>query len=177
MVNKRLYRPCGGCRFRRDPKLLAARAARLAEAEAEDADAKAAAETWFEEQVKLQANSRGSSVMSIIQVVIAASDFIVGPLIGAAADAYGRKALVLIAPAVQAGFRLAVALRPSVPLFAAFQMAQVRKAPSWSRSWACFSLQPLASNLYILGQPNTFLATCIGHHQHRLRPGALPHDR
>ena len=82
VVNKRLYRPCGGCRFRRDPKLLAARAARLAEAEAEDADAKTAAEAWFEEQVKVKANSRGSSVMSIIQVVIAASDFIVCALPG-----------------------------------------------------------------------------------------------
>jgi hypothetical protein len=66
----------------------------------------------------------------------------VGPLIGAAADAYGRKALVLIAPAVQAGFRLAVALRPSVPLFAAFQMAQVRETSSWPLVHHTTSIDP-----------------------------------
>ena len=42
--------------------------------------------------------------------------------------------------------------------------AQVRKTPSWPRSWANFSLLPLYShrnawaNLHLLGQPNTFLA-------------------
>ena len=41
---------------------------------------------------------------------------------------------------------------------------QVRKTPSWPRSWANFSLLWLYShnnawaNLHLLGQPNTFLA-------------------
>jgi hypothetical protein len=42
---------------------------------------------------------------------------------------------------------------------------QVRKPPSWPRSWANFSLLQLYSrrkawaNLHVLGQPNTFLAS------------------
>ena len=45
-----------------------------------------------------------------------------------------------------------------------YMVAQVRKTPSWPRSWANFSLLPLYShrnawaNLHLLGQPNTFLA-------------------
>ena len=41
---------------------------------------------------------------------------------------------------------------------------EVRKMPSWPRSWANFSLLQLYShrnawaNLHLLGQPNTFLA-------------------
>ena len=41
---------------------------------------------------------------------------------------------------------------------------EVRKTPSWPRSWANFSLLSLYSrrnawvNLHLLGQPNTFLA-------------------
>lgn len=62
--------------------------------------------------------------MSTIQVVIALGDFVIGPVLGAAADAYGRKSLVLIAPAVQGFFRAAIAFRPSVGLFVAFQMVQ-----------------------------------------------------
>ena len=43
------------------------------------------------------------------------------------------------------------------------QQIQVRKTPSWPRSWANFSLLSLYShrnalaNLHLLGQPNTFL--------------------
>ena len=57
-------------------------------------------------------------------MVIALGDFVIGPILGAAADAFGRKGLVLIAPALQGLFRAAIAIRPSVPLFVAFQMAQ-----------------------------------------------------
>jgi hypothetical protein len=45
--------------------------------------------------------------------------------------------------------------------------SQVRKAPSWSRSWANFNHLQLYShrnawaNLHVLGQPNTFLATAL----------------
>jgi hypothetical protein len=45
---------------------------------------------------------------------------------------------------------------------------QVRKVPSWPRSWANFSLLPLYSHrnawasLHLLGQPNTFLAPAAG---------------
>ena len=47
-------------------------------------------------------------------------------------------------------------------------IAQVRKTPSWPRSWANFSILSLYShvsawaNLHILGQPNTFLAPGLG---------------
>ena len=49
--------------------------------------------------------------------------------------------------------------------------ARVRKRPSWSRSWANFSLLWLYpywnawANLHILGQPNTFLAAVGGKRQ------------
>jgi hypothetical protein len=52
---------------------------------------------------------------------------------------------------------------------------QVRKTPSWPRSWANFSLFCLYShrnvwaNSHLLGQPNTFLATG-GHRLRGLRP-------
>ena len=57
-------------------------------------------------------------------------------------------------------------LRKSAPKTDAFIKcdAQVRKTPSWPRSWANFSLLPLCShrnawaNLRLLGQPNSFLA-------------------
>jgi hypothetical protein len=39
--------------------------------------------------------------MSTVQIVIALGDFVVGPVLGAAADAYGRKGFMLIAPAIQ----------------------------------------------------------------------------
>jgi MFS family permease len=121
--------------FRKRPVLLAAREEkreRLAAGDAElrerlpadKAEAVAALDAEFEEEVRIKANSRAAHIMSAIQVVIAVGDFIIGPVLGAAADAYGRKFLVLIAPAVQGLFRLAIALKPSVPLFVAFQMAQ-----------------------------------------------------
>ena len=39
--------------------------------------------------------------MSTVQIVIALGDFVIGPVLGAAADAYGRKGFMLIAPAIQ----------------------------------------------------------------------------
>jgi hypothetical protein len=48
------------------------------------------------------------------------------------------------------------------------RLAEVRKTPSWPRSWANFSLLELYShrnawaNLHLLGQPNTFLAGGAG---------------
>jgi hypothetical protein len=51
---------------------------------------------------------------------------------------------------------------------AANGMCKVRKAPSWPRSWANFSLLQLYShrgawaNLHLLGQPDTFLAADPG---------------
>jgi MFS family permease len=103
----------------------------LADAGSDEAAAVAARDE-FEQSVKIQANSRAAHIMSTIQVVIALGDFVIGPLLGAAADAYGRKGLVLVAPAVQGLFRLAIAMRPSVPLFVAFQMAQVSRVPDQS---------------------------------------------
>jgi hypothetical protein len=55
--------------------------------------------------------------------------------------------------------------------------AQVRKTPSWPRSWANFSLLWLYSyrnawtNLHFLGQPNTFLVIRGGRAALRSRPG------
>ena len=93
-----------------------------AAAEGEEAMSKLDAE--FEEEVKIKANSRAAYIMSTIQVVIALGDFVVGPVLGAWADAYGRKGIVLLAPAIQGVFRAAIAVRPSVGLFVGFQMVQ-----------------------------------------------------
>ena len=89
-----------------------------AAAEGEEAMSKLDAE--FEEEVKIKANSRAAYIMSTIQVVIALGDFVVGPVLGAWADAYGRKGIVLLAPAIQGVFRAAIAVRPSVGLFVGF---------------------------------------------------------
>jgi hypothetical protein len=62
-------------------------------------------------------------------------------------------------------------LKPSERLTVAEELereAQVRKSPSWPRSWANFSLLSLYphrnawSNLHLLGQPTTFLAAGDG---------------
>ena len=67
---------------------------------------------------------RFGSPHAVVMIVISLGDFVIGPILGSFADAYGRKVLMLIAPAVQGIFRAAIAVRPSVPLFVAFQMAQ-----------------------------------------------------
>jgi hypothetical protein len=62
-----------------------------------------------------------------------------------------------------------------------YPVVQVRKTPSWPRSWANVSILSLYShrnawaNLHLLGQPNTFLAAVVPvlHGQPRLRR-ALP---
>jgi MFS family permease len=81
-------------------------------------------EAEYEQAVKTKANSMAAHILSTVQVVIALGDFVIGPLLGAAADAYGRKWMCIIAPLVQGLFRALIAVRPSVPLFVAFQMAQ-----------------------------------------------------
>ena len=95
-----------------------------AKAAVEGDDALSKLDAEFEEAVKIKANSRAAYIMSTIQVVIALGDFVVGPVLGAWADAYGRKGIVLIAPAIQGIFRAAIAVRPSVGLFVGFQMVQ-----------------------------------------------------
>ena len=101
----------------------ASRVAKL-DAAGDSADARAEAEAEAERDVKIAANSRAAHIMSMVMIVVSLGDFVIGPLLGGVADAWGRKSLVLIAPAVQGIFRAAIALRPSVPLFVAFQMAQ-----------------------------------------------------
>ena len=108
-------------RFRKS--LADSRERKLAEA-GDSADARAAAEQDFEGAVKTSANSRAAHIMSMIMVAVSLGDFVIGPLLGGIADAWGRKFLMLIAPAVQGLFRAAIAVRPSVPLFVAFQVAQ-----------------------------------------------------
>ena len=55
---------------------------------------------------------------------------------------------------------------------------QVRKTPSWPRSWASFSLLQLHShrnawaNSHLLGQPNTFLALALALALDRIPLGA-----
>ena len=111
--------------FREKPELVAERDEKRRKlGESPDAEALEKVEAEFDEQIKVKANSRAAYIMSTVQVVIALGDFVIGPILGAAADAYGRKSLVLIAPAVQGIFRAAIALRPSVNLFVAFQMVQ-----------------------------------------------------
>ena len=97
---------------------------RKAVAEGADEAERAAAEEEFEKEVKIKANSRGAHIMSMVMIVISLADFVIGPLLGGIADAWGRKFLMLIAPTLQGIFRAAIALRPSVPLFVAFQMVQ-----------------------------------------------------
>jgi hypothetical protein len=72
---------------------------------------------------------------------------------------------VSIATATQLSFWIAELPAAKKALFAVRAIPhQVRKAPSWLRSWANFSLSKLCSNrnawanLRLLGQPNTFLA-------------------
>jgi alpha-D-xyloside xylohydrolase len=61
-----------------------------------------------------------------------------------------------------------------------FPVYQVRKMPSWPRSWANFSLSQLYShrnawaNLHILGQPNTFLASARRGQDNRSRRHICP---
>jgi hypothetical protein len=85
------------------------RAKAAADEEGEEALAKRDVE--YEQGIKIAANSRAAYIMSTIQVVIALGDFVIGPVLGAWADAYGRKSIVLIAPAVQGVFRAAIAFR------------------------------------------------------------------
>eukprot|EP01052_Picozoa_sp_SAG31_P024723 SAG31_NODE_2122_length_6404_cov_4.297383_5_plen_232_part_00 len=100
------------------------------ESKAEGADSLveriAAAETPppTEDEIKQLANNQATNLMTLISTVIAFGDFLVGPLLGAAADAFGRKALVMVAPLVQGFFRAAIARKPTISLFVAFQMAQ-----------------------------------------------------
>jgi hypothetical protein len=68
------------------------------------------------------------------------------------------------------------------PVIAQSYFAQVRKTPSWPRSWANFSPFTAAfpqecmgqlPNLHLLGQPNTFLATAQRHDVRRRLPGRV----
>ena len=59
-------------------------------------------------------------------------------------------------------------------------VTQVRKAPSWPRSWANFSLLQLYyhrnawANFHLLGQPSTFLAAQTLYQQNQLVDGVSP---
>ena len=72
--------------FREKPELIAERDEKRRKlGESPDAEALEKVEADFDEQIKVKANSRAAYIMSTVQVVIALGDFVIGPILGAAA--------------------------------------------------------------------------------------------
>ena len=91
-----------------------------------------------------------------------------GQVGSSAAPGWGRALLLTVNYRLGAlGFLTSKGLRARGPGAGVYGLLdqQVRKTPSWPRSWANYSLLQLYShrnawaNLHLMGQPNTFLAT------------------
>ena len=155
----------------------------MAEAEEAEAEARKQRRTLAEEQV-VKAAAAAVVVQEKEEVARedaagrqAAVDTVYGPVGAGAIEVHsktigGSSQVLLVGQgdslgAITARVAAAHGLDPSgLSLFSRGKRleGQVRKTPSWPRSWANFSLLWLCSywnawaNLHLLGQPNTFLA-------------------